>query len=46
MTIAELTDEHIRRVLAKTSRLEEAAAILGIDVATLYRRRRKWQTED
>ena len=46
VTIAELTDEHIRRVLAKTSRLEEAAAILGIDVATLYRRRRKWQTED
>ncbi len=45
VTIAELTDEHIRRVLASTSRLEEAAEILGIDVATLYRRRRKWQTE-
>ena len=45
VTIAELTDEHIRRVLARTSRLEEAAEILGIDVATLYRRRRKWQTE-
>ena len=45
VTIAELTDEHIRRVLAKTARLEEAAEILGIDAATLYRRRRKWQTE-
>ena len=44
VTIAELTDEHIRRVLTKTARLEEAAEILGIDVATLYRRRRKWQT--
>ena len=46
VTIAKLTDEHIRRVLAKTSRLEEAAEILGIDVATLYRRRRRWQAED
>ena len=43
VSLAELTDEHIRRVLAKTSRLEDAAAILGIDLATLYRRRRKWQ---
>ena len=45
VTLAELTDEHIRRVLAKTSRLEDAAAILGVDLATLYRRRRKWQDE-
>ncbi len=43
ISLAELADEHIRRVLAKTSRLEDAAAILGIDLATLYRRRRKWQ---
>ena len=43
VTLAELTDEHIRRVLAKTARLEDAAVILGIDLATLYRRRRKWQ---
>ena len=42
VSLAELTDEHIRRVLAKTVRLEEAAAILGIDLATLYRRRRRW----
>ena len=45
VTLAELTDEHIRRVLANTARLEDAAEILGIDLATLYRRRRKWQTE-
>lgn len=45
VTLAELTDEHVRRVLAKTSRLEDAAIILGIDLATLYRRRRKWQDE-
>jgi NtrC-family two-component system response regulator AlgB len=43
VTLVELGDEHIRRVLAKTPRLEQAAAILGIDVATLYRRRRKWE---
>ncbi len=45
VTIAALTDEHIRRVLATTARLEDAAEILGIDVATLYRRRRKWQSD-
>jgi NtrC-family two-component system response regulator AlgB len=42
VTLTELGDEHIRRVLAKTARYEDAAAILGIDLATLYRRRRKW----
>ena len=42
VTLAALTDEHIRRVLARTPRLEDAATILGIDLATLYRRRRKW----
>ena len=45
VTLAELADEHIRRVLANTARFEDAAEILGIDLATLYRRRRKWQTE-
>ena len=46
VTLAELTDEHIRRVMMKTARLEDAAEILGIDLATLYRRRRKWQSEE
>ena len=45
VSLAELTDEHIRRVMAKTLRLEDAAEILGIDLATLYRKRRKWQEE-
>ena len=44
-TLAELADEHTRRVLARSARLEDAAEILGIDVATLYRRRRKWQQD-
>ena len=43
VTLAELEDEHIQRVLAKTARLEDAAEILGIDVATLYRKRRRRQ---
>ncbi len=45
VTLADLTDEHTRRVLARSARLEDAAEILGIDVATLYRRRRKWQQD-
>lgn len=40
-TIEELETEHIRRVLARTRTLQEAAGILGIDQATLYRKRRK-----
>jgi NtrC-family two-component system response regulator AlgB len=38
----QLEELHIRRVLAKTKSLEEAANMLGIDVATLWRRRRKY----
>ena len=45
ITVSELEDEHIRRVVAKNARLEDAATILGIDVATLYRKRRKWRQE-
>ena len=43
LTLAEVGDEHIRRVLARSVRYEDAAEILGIDLATLYRRRRKWE---
>jgi NtrC-family two-component system response regulator AlgB len=37
-----LEEAHIRRVLATTDSLDDAARILGIDVATLYRRRKKY----
>jgi two-component system, NtrC family, response regulator AlgB len=35
--------EHITRVMARTSTLEEAAAILGIDASTLWRKRKKYE---
>jgi NtrC-family two-component system response regulator AlgB len=37
----ELEAEPIRRILAATASLDEAAAILGIDASTLYRRRKR-----
>jgi NtrC-family two-component system response regulator AlgB len=41
LTVQEIETEHIRRVLANTHTLDEAATILGIDPATLYRKRKK-----
>jgi NtrC-family two-component system response regulator AlgB len=41
VTLDELESEHIRRILASSRNLEEAAATLGIDPATLYRKRVK-----
>lgn len=41
VTIDELEAEHIRRVVANTASLEEAATVLGIDASTLYRKRKK-----
>ncbi|MBK9990615.1 MAG: sigma-54-dependent Fis family transcriptional regulator [Verrucomicrobia bacterium] len=41
VTIDELETEHIRRTLACSRNLEEAARTLGIDPATLYRKRQK-----
>lgn len=35
--------EHIERVLAHAKTQEEAAATLGIDVTTLWRKRRKYE---
>jgi two-component system, NtrC family, response regulator AlgB len=40
-TLEEIENEHIKEVIATTKSLDEAAAVLGIDPATLYRRRRK-----
>jgi len=42
LTLEQMEELHIRRVLASTSSLDEAAAILGIDPATLWRKRRKY----
>jgi NtrC-family two-component system response regulator AlgB len=36
-----LEDLHIRRVLERSANLTEASAVLGIDQATLYRKRKK-----
>ncbi|MFZ5572015.1 MAG: sigma-54-dependent transcriptional regulator [Thermodesulfobacteriota bacterium] len=40
--LAAIEEMHIRRVLAKTSSLQEAADVLGIDQATLWRRRKTY----
>ena len=41
VTLEELETEHIRRLLAQAASMEEAAQILGIDPATLYRKRKR-----
>ena len=42
VTIEKIEEQHIRRILATTKSLQEAADILGIDQATLWRRRKKY----
>ena len=42
LSLARIEEEHIRRVLATSKSLHEAAEILGIDQATLWRRRRQY----
>lgn len=41
VTIGELEAAHIKRILAVSATLEEAARTLGVDPATLYRKRQK-----
>jgi len=41
VTLEALEAEHIRRVLGFARNLDEAARTLGIDPATLYRKRQK-----
>jgi len=41
VTLEALETEHIRRILASSRNLDEAARTLGIDPATLYRKRQK-----
>lgn len=42
VSLSRIEEEHIRRVLASTRSLQEAAEILGIDQATLWRRRKQY----
>ena len=42
-TLAEIEAEHIRRVVARASSLDAAAATLGIDASTLWRKRKRQQ---
>ena len=37
--------EHIRRIMRSTDSLQEAAEVLGIDAATLYRKRKRYQLD-
>jgi NtrC-family two-component system response regulator AlgB len=41
VSMEKLEEAHLRKVLARTSNLAEAAQVLGIDQATLYRKRKK-----
>lgn len=42
VSLAKVEEEHIRRVLAASKSLQEAADTLGIDQATLWRRRKQY----
>ena len=42
VTLDQLEAEHIRRILTTTATMEEAAAVLGIDPSTLYRKRKRY----
>ena len=42
VTLDDLEAEHIRRILAATPTVEEAASVLGIDPSTLYRKRKRY----
>jgi NtrC-family two-component system response regulator AlgB len=42
ISLEKIEEEHIRRVLATAKSIQEAADVLGIDQATLWRRRKKY----
>jgi NtrC-family two-component system response regulator AlgB len=41
VTLEDLENEHMRRVIANSRTIDEAAIALGVDPATLYRRKKK-----
>lgn len=45
ISLEKLEEEHVRRVLERTSSVVEAAKVLGIDQATIYRKRKKMGLE-
>ena len=42
VSLAQLEEVHIRRIVTRTKSLQEAADVLGIDQATLWRRRKHY----
>ena len=42
-TLEQIEREHVTRVISRTETLEAAAAILGIDSSTLWRKRKKYE---
>jgi NtrC-family two-component system response regulator AlgB len=42
-SLDEIEREHISRVLARTTTLEDAAAVLKVDPSTLWRKRKKYE---
>ena len=45
VSLEQLEEAHIRRIVEQTTSLSEAAQVLGIDQATLYRKRKKMGME-
>lgn len=46
MSVEELERAHISAVVARCRTMEEAAEILGIDVSTLWRKRKRYEGGD
>jgi NtrC-family two-component system response regulator AlgB len=45
VTLDEIEREHILQVVGRAPTLEDAARILGIDSSTLWRKRKKYESE-
>jgi NtrC-family two-component system response regulator AlgB len=45
VSLEQLEEHHIRKVLDRTHSIAEAARVLGVDQATIYRKRKRFQQE-